>query len=104
LLDFAQGRLDILVLERAIEVDVEVDQLFTFHLLWWPRLDARHIDVVILENLHGVIEDTHLVFHRKQNGDAVITLPQSDLVLLASHRVTALPHAHHSPESTQRVR
>lgn len=85
-----------------MEVNVEVDHnLFGGRGLWWARLKAGHVDLIICKNLESLVEDAWFIGDGEKNTNAVRRIPKLDGVIgvaLASHDVGQIAHAHHSTE------
>jgi len=61
----------------SLKVDVEANFFATLDQLWWFRLNAGHVDVILLKHTQCVVEYAWLaIFHSQQNRHVVLTLPK----------------------------
>ena len=70
-------------------------------MLWWPGLNACHVDVVLLKDTQRVVKAARLVRECKQDCSSVIALPELNFF---ANRVSArfAFHTHHAPEVSDR--
>mmetsp|Transcript_23381 Transcript_23381/g.29019 ORF Transcript_23381/g.29019 Transcript_23381/m.29019 type:complete len:333 (+) Transcript_23381:659-1657(+) len=95
--------LHIVVLEAAMEVDVKVDDALVVGGLGRARRDRSHVDVVLVQDGQGIVQNSGTVLEGEQNANAVLHLPELDSVVgvaLSRQSVSELAHAHHAAEAS----